>query len=624
LIVYQADKRQFLRDSDDKDIDEVILERMKSTTGRRVGMSEMRSWRESLGFMAKVLRDEEIPDDAGVAVEYHIPQSSMRLDMLLTGFDERGARRAVVVELKQWDKATATAKDAIVTTYLGGGRREHVHPSYQAWSYSCLLEGFNEAVYDGGIGVRPCAYLHNYQADGVIDSAHYAAYLDKAPLFLRGEAERERLRRFIKQHVKRGDQRSILYELDNGRIRPSKALADSMVGLLKGNAEFVLIDEQKTVYEAALSAGQSASTARPRVLIVEGGPGTGKTVVAVNLLVALTAKGLLGKYVSRNAAPRRVYEAKLAGSMTLTRFNSLFVGSGAFLETDDNTFDFLIVDEAHRLNEHSGLYGNLGENQIKEIIASAKCVVFFIDEDQRVTLKDIGTKELIKEFAAAKGAIVEEYELASQFRCNGSDGYLAWLDNTLDLRPTVNSLLATDEYDFRVFDDPAAMHAEITARNGDNKARVVAGYCWPWRSKRDSAATDIVIGPGYSRQWNLDKDGSLWIMAPNSIEEVGCIHTCQGLEVNYVGVIVGPDLVVRDGRVLTVPKARAGQDRSLWGLAAIAKDDRDLARLRADQIVKNTYRTLMTRGSKGCYVYCTDQETREYFRDRLRPPGISD
>jgi uncharacterized protein len=623
LIVYQAEKSQFVNDVFDSEIGEIIRQRYHVATGRRVNDSEFRSWETSLNFMARVLRGEEIPDDAGVAVEYHIPQSSKRIDMTLTGLDDTGAKWAVVVELKQWQTANATLKDAMVVTYLGNGLHEVVHPSYQAWSYATLLEGFNEAVYDGGIGLRPCAYLHNYRRDGVIDSDHYAEYLAKAPLFFAGEEERLRLRAFIAKYVRRGDRGDVLYQIEHGRIRPSKALADTLSALLKGNAELVLVDDQKSAYESCKGAVEGASTARPRVVIVQGGPGSGKTVVAVNLLVALTGKGLLGKYVSKNAAPRKVYEAKLSGAMTRSRFGSLFVGSGAFVDAPVNTFDFLIVDEAHRLNEKSGLYGNLGANQIAEAVNSAKCAVFFIDEDQQVTFLDIGTKEAIRSFARAKGADLEEYVLESQFRCNGSAGYLAWLDDVLQIRATANERLDPREYDFQVFDDPGAMHAAIEAKNDSNKARVVAGYCWPWRSRRDPAAFDIDIEPGYRRRWNLDQDGSLWIIAADSIKEVGCIHTCQGLEVDYIGVIIGPDLLIREGQAVTSAAARAPQDQSVKGYRAMLAADPASAQTRADAIIKNTYRTLMTRGMKGCYLYATDPETRAYFRSRIGTASVS-
>lgn len=438
----------------------------------------------------------------------------------------------------------------------------------------------------------------------------------RPPLFLKGKDELEQLRAFIRRYIRSGDNKAVLYELANGRIRPSKALADSLTGLLKGNPEFVLIDDQKEVYEAALAAAKSSSAKQPRVLIIEGGPGTGKTVLALNLLVKLTSLGLVGKYVSKNAAPRRVYETRLVGTLTRTKFSHMFTGSGSFVDAEQNLFDVLIVDEAHRLNEKSGLYANLGENQIKELIGASKCTVFFIDEDQRVTLSDIGSKQAIRHFAEAKGAVVEVYSLASQFRCSGSDGYLAWLDNVLDIRPTANDRLDPSDYDFQVFDSPQALHEAIEAQNAHNKARVVAGYCWPWRSKKDPSADDIVIGD-YRRQWNLSQDGSLWIIADRSIEQVGCIHTCQGLEVDYIGVIIGPDLIVRNGQVITAPEKRDQHDKSIGGYKKLSKADPEFARRETDLIIKNTYRTLMTRGLKGCYVYCRDAETAAFFRSTL-------
>lgn len=567
--------------------------------------------------MAKVLRDEGLPSDAGLAIELHIPQSSKRIDFLLTGRDENQAKKAVLIELKQWSKASATTKDAIVKTALGGGLVETIHPSYQVWSYAALLEGFNEAVYDKSIEIRPCAYLHNYVSDGIIDSAHYEPHISKAPLFLKGPEELTKLRSFLKKHIAHGDNKEVLYELSDGKIRPSKALAEALEGLMTGKPEFVLIDDQKAIFESALAAASEASEQAPKVLIIEGGPGTGKTVLAINLLVRLTELRLLSKYVSKNAAPRKVYESKLVGTIKRSHFSNFFSGSGAFIDTEPNTFDALIVDEAHRLNEKSGLYGNLGENQIKELIESAKCSIFFIDEDQRVTLSDIGSKQAIRAFAKAKGAVVEEYVLSSQFRCSGSDGYMAWLDDVLGIRSTANPTLNTSEYEFKVFDSPQALHDAIDEKNHGNKARVVAGYCWPWLSKKDAKATDIVIGNDYARQWNLDQDGSLWIIAENSIEQVGCIHTCQGLEVDYIGVIIGPDLVVRDGQVVTSPHERDKNDKSIRGWKKLMKEQPALAQQDTDLIIKNTYRTLMTRGMKGCYLYCTDQETAQYFESRL-------
>jgi DUF2075 family protein len=611
VIVYQETKAGFLRDAFTRDIEEVILAAFKRRTGRAVARSEVRSWKESLVAIARVVNDASVPDDAGVGIEYGIPQTSKRIDFILSGMREDQRDQLVIVELKQWDSAKKTDRDGIVRTRFAGG---------EADTSASLLRDFNEAVYEGDVGLDPCAYLHNYAADGILTDPFYGEYLAKAPVFLKGEAERQRLRAFIARHVRKGDQGKLLYRLESGRIRPSKGLVDALRGMLAGQAEFVLVDDQKVVYETALDAArEAAATGKKHVVIVDGGPGTGKSVVAINLLVALTEGRFVTKYVTKNAAPRDVFKAKLSGSLKRTRIDNLFVGSGAFVDTASNVFDALVVDEAHRLNERSGLYQNQGEHQVTEIIGAAKCAIFFIDEDQRVTWKDIGEKADIERRAKRAGARVTHLRLESQFRCSGSDGYLAWLDDSLAIRQTANATLdPKTEFDFRVFDSPEELRRIIEQRNGAaNKARMVAGYCWDWKSKKDSKAVDVVIPEhGFGMQWNLVQDGGLWIMAPDSVKQIGCIHTCQGLEVDYIGVIVGPDLVVRDGKVKTFPLARSRQDQSIKGYKQVRDTDPE-APGKADLIIKNTYRTLMTRGMKGCYVYCTDEETRDWFKGRL-------
>ncbi len=392
-------------------------------------------------------------------------------------------------------------------------------------------------------------------------------------------------------------------------------LADSMVNMLKGNQEFVMIDDQKLVYEEALKLTTIATSNRKQVLIVKGGPGTGKSVVAINLLVEITRRGLLTRYVSKNASPRAVYESKLTGTFRKSVISNLFSGSGAFVNVKSNTFDTLIVDEAHRLNERGGLYGNIGENQIKEIINAARCTIFFIDEDQRISLSDIGRIDEITKWARLAGADIHEMELSSQFRCNGADGYLAWLDHVLQIRNTANYTLDGINYDFKVFDSPSELRDVIFEKNKtNNKSRLVAGYCWEWLSKKNNQAYDIVL-PEYDfkMKWNFNNDLYLWIVKPDSVNEVGCIHTCQGLEVDYIGVIIGPDMIVRNGTVLTHPALRAKGDQTVKGWKKLLEKNPEEGKAILRGIIKNTYRTLMTRGMKGCYVFCTDPETREYF-----------
>jgi uncharacterized protein len=621
VIVYQNSKTGFLNDAFTRDIEDVVLATFRARTGRTVSRSEVRSWKESLLAVAKVLNDEAIPGDCGVAIEYGIPQTSKRIDLILSGANTEQVEQLIIVELKQWESAQKTDRDGIVSTRFAYGEADVSHPSYQAWSYASLLASFNEAVYEGGIGLRPCAYLHNHTDDGALTHAFYAHYVQLAPIFLKGDAEKTRLRDFIKKHVRYGDQRALLYRIENGRIRPSKGLVDSLVGMMTGKQELVLVDDQKVVYETALSLATQASEKSKQVVVVEGGPGTGKSVVAINLLVGLTHRRLVAKYVTKNAAPRTVFERVLAGTHRKTEISNLFCGSGEFTATHANAFDALVVDEAHRLNEKSGLFGNLGVSQIQEIIGAAKFSIFFIDEDQRVTWKDVGETAEIARRARRAGAVVTQLTLASQFRCSGSDGYLSWLDNTLGIRETANPYLDVGDFDFRVFDSPEVLRKEIVERNRqNNKARMVAGYCWNWNSKKDSQAQDVIIAEhDFSMQWNLTKDGGLWIMAPESVKEIGCIHTCQGLEVDYIGVIVGPDLFVRNGKVETKPEARSSQDQSIKGFKKLLKSNPDAARKKADLIIRNTYRTLMTRGMKGCYVYFTDKAAERFFQSRLKP-----
>ncbi len=623
MIVYQSEKARFLDDAFKRDIEDVVLKAFRSRTGRTVARAEIQSWKESLLAVAKVLHDDAIPGDCGVAIEYGIPQTSKRIDFILSGANAEKQEQLIIIELKQWESATKTDRDGIVRTRFAGGEAEVSHPSYQAWSYASLLSSFNEAVYECEVALRPCAYLHNFTDNGVLTDSFYGHYLELAPVFLEGEGERARLREFIRQHVRYGDYRQLIFRIEHGRIRPSKGLIDSLVGLFKGRQEFVLVDDQKVVYETALAVASKGPRKGKRVVIVEGGPGTGKSVVAINLLVALTAQGRVAKYVSKNAAPRKVIEWTLAGQLRRTQLANLFAGSGEFTSSEANTFDALVVDEAHRLNEKSGLYGNLGDNQISEIINAAMCSIFFIDEDQRVTFKDIGSKAEIARLAMEAGAELMTLELASQFRCNGSNGYLAWLDHTLGIRRTANGMLDATGFDFQVFESPEALRREIVERNQErNKARMVAGYCWDWKSRSDPMSKDVVIRDhGFGMQWNLTKDGSLWIVAPESVNEIGCIHTCQGLEVDYIGVIVGPDLVIRDGQVMTRPEERSKHDKSLGGYKKLLREQPKEAQAKADIIIKNTYRTLMTRGMKGCYVYFTDPETAEFVRGRIENPA---
>lgn len=624
MLIYNGLKSDFMSDTENDVLETKLYDAIKNKMNRSTGLSELNSWRNSLKEMYITLNDSNIPSDVGVAIEYNIPQTSKRVDFLISGYGKDNKGNVIIVELKQWEKLQAIeGQEAIVETFTGGANRRVVHPSYQAWSYAALIKDYNEYVQDADIELHPCAYLHNYPRveNDPLDAKQYKEVLADAPAFTYGQ--RDALRNFIKKSIITGDNEDTLVKIEHGKIRPSKQLQDSISGMLKGNKEFIMLDEQKVVYENILSLSTKCQKdGKKRTIIVEGGPGTGKTVVAINLLAELTKRNQFVQYVSKNAAPRTVYGYKLKGTMKKSSVDNLFKGSGCYTEAPMNSVGTILADEAHRLNEKSGMFQNMGENQIKEIIHASRCSVFFIDESQRVTTSDIGSIAEIEKWAERENSEVIKMELVSQFRCNGSDGYLAWIDDVLQIRDTANYDLEGIDYDIRICDSPKEMEHIIIEKNRiRNRARILAGYCWNWPkdTRNDVNYHDIKIGD-YGISWNLD-GGDAFAINPDSVHEAGCIHTSQGLEFDYVGVIIGDDMRYENGEIVTDYSKRAKTDQSMKGIKGLAKDDPEKASQLADEIIKNTYRTLMTRGMKGCYVYCTDSELAAYLKERLKSRG---
>lgn len=620
MLIYNGLKSDFMADTENDVLETKLYDTIKQKMNRSTGLSELNSWRNSLKEMYITLNDSAIPSDAGVAIEYNIPQTSKRVDFLISGYDDNNKGNVIIIELKQWEQLQAVeGHEAIVETYTGGANRRVVHPSYQAWSYAALIKDYNQYVQDEDVELHPCAYLHNYprKDNDPLYAKQYEDVLSDAPAFTYGQ--RDALRNFIKKNIKTGDGEDTLVKIEHGKIKPSKQLQDSICGMLKGNKEFIMLDEQKVVYETILNLSTKCQKDnKKRTIIVEGGPGTGKTVVAINLLAELTKRDQFAQYVSKNSAPRIVYGYKLKGSMKRNSVDNLFKGSGCYTDAPLNSIGTILADEAHRLNEKSGMFQNLGENQIKEIIHASRCSVFFIDESQRVTTSDIGSVEEIEKWAQKEHSEVFRMELISQFRCNGSDGYLAWVDDVLQIRDTANYDLEGIDYDIRICDSPMEMEHIILEKNSiRNRARILAGYCWNWpkETRNDVNYHDIKIGD-YGISWNLD-GGDAFAINPDSVHEAGCIHTSQGLEFDYVGVIIGDDMRYENGEIITDYSKRAKTDQSMKGIKGIAKNNPQEANRLADEIIKNTYRTLMTRGMKGCYVYCTDSKLSEYLKERL-------
>ena len=620
MIVYRASKVEFMEHVENDIISLEIDKKYKEKIGKS-NYREFKSWDNSMQYMYKVLNSCNIPKDSGIAIEYRIPSTSRRIDFIITGLDENGKENVVIIELKQWESVEKVEdEDAVVKTMINKHIIRTTHPSYQAWSYSSLIEDYNDSVDKKKIVLHPCAYLHNYSCiskDDPLLSNVYEEYINRAPVFTKGDAVK--LREFIARFIKKGDDGSGLFEIENGKIRPSKSLQDALLLMLDGNEEFLMIDDQKVIYEKIRKTTKKAMlSGEKRVFIVEGGPGTGKSVLAINLLVKLLSENLLTYYVSKNSAPREVYNKKLRAKYSKKYIDNLFKGSGCFIDVNSNEIDVILVDEAHRLMKKYVIFKNLGENQVKEIINSSKVSVFFIDENQKVTMDDNGSIEEIEKFAQEFNAKVTKLKLTSQFRCNGSDGYLSWIDDVLEIRNTGNFDGFEFEYDIKIIDNPKEVYDTIKDLNSkNNKARMLAGYCWDWVSKKDINSYDINIEEyDFKMKWNLSNTKT-WAIDEDSINEVGCIHTSQGLEFDYVGVIIGEDLRYENGEIITDFTKRAKTDKSLNGIKKLYKENPEKALKTADEIIKNTYRTLMTRGQKGCYIYCVDKELANYLKNRV-------
>jgi len=250
--------------------------------------------------------------------------------------------------------------------------------------------------------------------------------------------------------------------------------------------------------------------------------------------------------------------------------------------------------------------------QIDELLSVAKLSIFFIDEYQVVRPNEIGSVKLIKNAAERIGIGPEdigEFELTTQFRCSGSDAYLQWLDNLLDIRPS--DLAHFDpKMEFRIFDDPHDMLLKIRQKNSEkkNSARIAAGFCWPWSEPNSdgSLVKDVKIG-SFEMPWEKKNEFWKWATDDSGMEQIGTVYTAQGFEFDYIGVIFGKDLVYQKNAGSWIAQPEFSYDSAAKrGNAQFANH------------LKNVYRVLLSRAHKGVYVYFMDKETEGYFREGLR------
>lgn len=604
-----------------------IADRLKNaffdSFGWNAPESEVRSWRNSLKALSNAVELGGFLDH-GLLLEYQLPMTSMRLDAMITGHDRQGRPAAVIIELKQWsDDAAPSQIEGMVTVRYGSGLKEQLHPSAQVGQYRQYLADAHETFHEGNVALRACSYLHDFAHDDQSEllSNRHANVLALYPLFA-GDRVTE-LVAFLDDHLGDGRGIGVLNSVRAGQYRPHKKLLDHTAAMIKGEPTYVLLDEQQVVFKTVLAKVAEARDLNTKaVFVIRGGPGTGKSVIALNLVAELASNGYAVHHATGSAAFTNTVRKKVG-----TRASGLFKFFNSYLNAEDDALDVVVCDEAHRIRTHSwDRYRKKNaidpdRPQIDELLAVARVSVFFIDDLQAVKRDEIGNSSEIERLAAERGAEVHEYQLDAQFRCGGSNEFVRWIESTLALRRTATALWTGDEnFGLDIVDSPEELEALIRERAAEgHTARLMAGYCWPWSSKprEDGSLVRDVVIDGWERPWNARPDATrlasgipkshFWASEPGGLDQVGCIYTVQGFEVDYAGVIFGHDLVYRP-RQGWIGRREFSHDSGLKR----GTNDEDFLRL-----VKNTYRVLLSRGLKGCYIYFVDEQTRNFVESRI-------
>lgn len=622
MQLYAGTSKDFISDATRHGIANRLERAFLDAFHYKPSMQEVQSWQNSLFRMAFALQEGKFTDH-GVLLEYQLPLSSRRLDCMVTGHSEGGQPYSVIVELKQWSDVEESNAEDCVTTWVAGSKKDILHPSRQVGQYEEYLRDMHSVFVRGEVGLRSCAFLHNltYSANNEIYAGRHAHVLKQYPAF--SGDQQDNLITFMGDHLRGGGGERVLDAVLKSQYAPSKKLLEHTSQVVQDQKAYVLLDSQQVVFAKVLAEtreGAKASKLKKTVVVVHGGPGTGKSVIALHLLGRLSGEGLNVMHLTGSKAFTENMR-KVVGSRAAAQFGYFNVNKKGDLPP--NQFDALVLDEAHRIREASkdrftkpGDWSGLP--QIDELVSIARVSVFFIDDRQIVRPGEVGSSELIREAAKRAGAKLLEYELDAQFRCSGSDGFINWVDNTLDVRRTANVLWKqSDPYEFRVVGSVRELEAQIREKAKEGSARLVAGFCWPWSepSADGSLPADVKVGD-WAMPWNARPDAgrlgkgipksNFWASDPGGLDQVGCVYTAQGFEFDYVGIVFGLDL-------------RYDWDKNEW--VGDKKQSHDTVVKRSKdqflELVKNTYRVLFTRGIKGCYVHFMDEGTRKFFQSRL-------
>lgn len=500
--------------------------------GHRPSPAEQRSWERSLTVLCSDLHDAGL-DQVEVLLEYQLPLTSRRTDALLCGIHPRtGETSYVVVELKQWTHAVPV--DGTEDVVLDDGRGRRLHPAAQVGGYCDYIADFNAALDGGTDRLAGVAYLHNAKDDDVAGLWDYPQ--SRTRRMFTGQRRAEFLG-FLRSVLAPDPGAEAADDLLNAAIRPSKQLLTLAAQEIQERKQFVLIDEQQVAYSMVMRAVERARHSTTKeVVIVTGGPGSGKSVIALSLLGELSRRGRSVLHATGSSAFTQTLR-RVAGQRA-PRVKSLFSYYNNFVDAEKNGLEVLINDEAHRIRETSTnrwtpATKRTGRPQVEDLIDSARVPVFLLDEFQVVKPGERGNVRDIVYAAERMGCEVTQIDLNDQFRCGGSRAYEDWVLRLLELAPGGPTAWSGDDsFELDVADTPASMEGRLRALMDQGyPGRISAGYCWSWsRPKADYLFPDVKIGD-WERPWNNPKDTRVgtapgrpfWASDPGGFEQVGCI-----------------------------------------------------------------------------------------------------
>ena len=656
-ILYQASQSQFIRDVERNYVSQKMRHAAEQA-GIHSAENEIASWENNAPHVSRLLTQCGAKDSY-VTFEFLVPFSRKRIDCMIYGTGDDNSENVIHIELKQWsnktvglaesdgnfttDESTSRQQDDVifnVEAFTGHANRIVAHPSQQVKGYQGYLSNFIEVFSNHEVELTGLAYCYNYTKNDAskpscLFDEKYATLLEQFPTYAKDQFDD--LTGKLTRLLRKGAGISIFNKVMQSPIRPSKKLLNEVSTMIESGdiSAFSLIEDQivarNIIINKIREMRANSSRNKKNIIIVNGGPGTGKTVIALHILAELAklsnnGNGLNVHYATKSKPLLEGVRAQLS-----TTSRMLFSNVTSFVpsSSDENSVDVLLVDEAHRIQKNANNQYTKAENrtdlsQIDTIIRAAKITVFFIDDRQAIRGVEIGSASMIREAAERWNASVEECELKSQFRCNGSDNYLNWLEQVL-YNKQVTSHFDTEDFDLRIMDSPQKMYESLVEQNNvpGQTARLMAGFCWPWSTNvvNGDLVKDVKIGT-FAMPWETNDKvdrRSLrvsyprwyeWAYKPEGIKQVGCIYTSQGYEFDYAGVIIGPDLKYDPVEDKIITDKSACKD-------PVLKRTQKEATMTFDDYVRNIYRVLMSRGMKGCYLYVCDKELRKYLKELI-------